>query len=220
MGEPRRFRRAIHAPDGENDYKTCLDQSTEEVLLAIGALPRVRGQERPQMNTPLRRLQFNCAVGVAEVAPNGQFVDYLEARRVEFERDELSRQVRDLQGELNHAHSLQDKANGTIHILRSMLDKAGFLSRQKMGEDIYGNKDFATVRIECQLQDALDELEKEKQRLDAVIENYWSVHEHKTVLGKTDTFSVYDRNMSEYITQKLGSPRAAIDSAIKSNVAK
>lgn len=55
------------------------------------------------MSAPLERLRFNCAVGMAEFASDGQFVDFLAARRVETERDELRAEVERLKaGEGTH----------------------------------------------------------------------------------------------------------------------
>lgn len=41
----------------------------------------------------VERLKFNCTVGMAEVDPNGQFVDWLEYRRLERKSEELARMV-------------------------------------------------------------------------------------------------------------------------------
>ena len=60
--------------------------------------------------------------------------------------------------EENRLRGLLDDANGKLHTLQCMMDRAGFPMRVKWGEDLHGNEDWVRVRAECQLRDALRRL--------------------------------------------------------------
>jgi len=66
-------------------------------------------------------------------------------------------------------HCRIDELNGRIHTLRSMLRDAGFPDRIKMGEDLHGNEDWVLVRVNAQLKDCIEELNKLRSSPDRAV---------------------------------------------------
>jgi phage-related tail protein len=116
----------------------------------------------------VKELEKQAELDAAEWAISRGRVAELQARIEEdkayykMKHDELvseNRSVVDLR-------RLLDDSNGLVHQLRSMLREAGFPDRVKWGEDLHGNEEFAQVRIECQMKDALAQLAQAKNELE------------------------------------------------------